>query len=294
MPDFKLIANPLAGRGAGERLLPAIRRTLREEGIDFDLVRTTRPLEAVELARQAAADGYQVIVAVGGDGMAHEVVNGMMREEATATLGIIPLGSANDFIKVLNVPPDPIEACRYLARGGSRLIDVGRVGDRYFVNAMGIGFDALVAIESQKIRYLTGLPRYLLALFRTLLLTYLTPPVTINLEGEIISQPVTMIAAANGRCLGGGFWVAPEAEIDDGLFDVLIADQMNRLGILRFIPEVMRGTHIDKEPVTMTRARHMVVDSAEPLPVHADGEVLHTDAHHLEMEVLPRRLRVIG
>ncbi|MFQ6057405.1 MAG: diacylglycerol/lipid kinase family protein [Anaerolineae bacterium] len=297
MAPYKIIVNPWAGRGAGEKLLPTIEDTLRRLEVDFDVDRTTRPTEATDLTRRALAAGYETIVAVGGDGLVHEMVNGLFMEtggEVAGTLGIIPIGSGNDFIKMLDIPTDLVAACYNIVQGKTRLVDAGRINDRYFANSVGTGFDALVAIEAQKIRWLTGLPLYLLAVFRTLALTYRTPQATIELDGETISQTITMIAIMNGRCYGGGFWITPDAENDDGLFDLAIARGLSRPGILRLLPEVMRGTHTDKEPVTMARARRVVIHLAEPLPVHADGEIIYTEARHLELEVLPRRLRVIG
>jgi len=297
MTRYKLIVNPVAGRGAGEKALPIVRDTLQRLGVEFDITCTTRPAEAMILAREAMAEGYDVLVALGGDGLAHEIVNGMLMEtegEAVGTLGIIPIGSGNDFVKMLDVPTDLVAACYHLVEGKTRLVDVGRINDHYLVNSMGTGFDALVSIEAQKIGWLTGLPLYLLAVFRTLALTYRTPQATIELDGETISQTITLIAVMNGRCYGGGFWITPDAENDDGLFDLAIARGLGRLEILRLLPDVMKGTHTDKEPVTMARARRVVIHLAEPLPVHADGEILYTDARHLELEVLPRKLRVIG
>jgi len=172
-------------------------------------------------------------------------------------------------------------------------VDVGRLGSRIFTNGVGVGFDALVAVESRKISRLTGLPLYLLAVLRTLLLTYRTPAVRIALDDQTISQEITMIAIANGRCYGGGFWVAPQAEVQDGLLDVVTARGLGRLAILRLLPHVIKGTHLDKEPVRSYRSRHVVIESEEPLPMHADGE-LWPAASRIEIELIPGKLRVIA
>lgn len=294
---YKLIVNPTAGRGAGEKTLPIVRNTLQRLGVEFDVALTTRPAEATDLARQALAEGYEILVAVGGDGVMHEIANGMLMEtggEVAGTLGIIPIGSGNDFVKMLDIPTDLVAACYHLVEGKTRLVDAGHINDRYFVNSTGTGFDGLVTIEAQKIRWLTGLPLYLLAVFRTLALTYRTPQAIIELDGETISQTITMVAVMNGRCYGGGFWITPDAENDDGLLDLAIARGLGRLEILRLLPDVMKGTHTDKEPVTMAQARRVVIHLAEPLPVHADGEIIYAEARHLELEILPQRLRVIG
>jgi diacylglycerol kinase (ATP) len=292
----KLVVNPWAGRGAVGHLWPAIQEVLSRLGVQFDATQTSRPLEALEIARRAVLDGHDTVVAVGGDGTVNEVVNGLVRaagEGVAGTLGVIPLGSGNDFIKVLELPTELNAACRRLVEGQPRLIDVGRVNDRYFVNGVGFGFDAKVAVESGRITRLTGLPLYLVAVLRTLLYNYSTPRATIRLDERVIDQTITMCWVGNGRCSGGGFWLTPDAHPDDGLFDIVIARGLSRLGILRLLPEVMKGTHVDKEPVTMARARRLVVDLDEPVPVHAEGEIIYPAAQHLEFEVLPGKLKVI-
>jgi len=291
---IKLIANPIAGRGKGGKVLPQVREALSRAGLEFSEALTTKPLEAIDLARQAAEEGYKLVVAMGGDGTSHEVANGLLSStNSEVALGLIPIGTGNDFAGMFNTPTDLTQVARRLCEGKTSLIDVGRVNDRYFVNVVGVGFDALASIESLKIQsLLSGLPLYLLAVLITLR-QYEVPHITADLDGEKVSMTMTMLCVANGKREGGGFLIAPDAENDDGLFDICLARGLGRLGILRLLPEVIKGTHVDKEPVTMARAKRVIVDSPDPLPVHADGEIIYTDAHHLEIEIIPRRLRVI-
>ncbi len=291
---IKLIANPIAGRGRGREALPAAEEALRRQGLQFVTEVTSRPLEAMEIARQAAEEGYQLVVAMGGDGTSHEVANGLLSSDnSEVALGLIPIGTGNDFASMFDTPTDLEAVARRLGEGKTRLIDIGRVGDRYFVNALGIGFDALVSVEALKIQhFLSGLPLYLAAVFITLK-EYQIPHITVEFDGERLSMPMTLLCVANGKREGGGFLLTPDAENDDGLFDICLARGLGRLGILRLLPEAIKGTHVDKEPVTMARAKRVILDSPDPLPVHADGEILYTDAHHLEIEIIPRRLRVI-
>ncbi|MBI3943146.1 MAG: diacylglycerol kinase family lipid kinase [Chloroflexi bacterium] len=297
MAGIKVICNPAAGHGAGRQALPMIQKTLAALSLPCEFVTTDGPQQAVHLAHQAAAHEHcHIVVAAGGDGTINEVGNGLMRareEGVEVTMGIIPLGSGNDLVKSLEIPTSTALACRRLAEGRPRLIDVGRVGTTYFFNALGFGFDSLVAMEARKMHRLRGLPLYLAATLRTLLLTYNTPRVRLVFDDNTIEQEVTMLAFANGRCYGGGFWIAPQAEIDDGLSDVVIVDSLRRLRILGFIPHVMRGTHLGKAGVSLVRSRRVTVTSREPLPVQADGEILFTDARHLEIELLPSALRVL-
>lgn len=291
---LKLIVNPAAGRGEVERRMPLLREILQREGLEFEEARSKAPWEAVGLAQKAAEEGYPIVVAVGGDGTVHEVGNGILQagKESTA-MGILPTGTGSDFAYALGIPTDLQQACRILRDGETRAVDVGWiVGERYFLNGVGIGFDARVAIESRKIKRLRGFLVYLVAVFR-ILMDYHIPRVKIDLDGQKIEQTITLTAVANGRRYGGGFLLAPDARVNDGLFEVCIGRGLGRLGILRLIPEVMKGTHIDKEPITMARARRVVIESEDPLPVHADGEIVATDAHRLEMEVHPGRLQVI-
>jgi YegS/Rv2252/BmrU family lipid kinase len=294
---MRLIVNPIAGRGYASRAERDICKILKGFGVPFDVVRTRGPNEAVTLAEQASLEYCHPVVAVGGDGTVHEVLNGLVRAHdnggPVGTLGVIPTGSGNDFEYMLNVPDGLEGACRKLAEGKTRLIDVGRINDRYFANGVGIGFDATVNIVSRRHRRLRGLMLYLVSALEALYIHYRAPTVTINYDGTEITGKILMVSVANGRRIGGGFMIAPTAEIDDGLLDLCVAREVSRPQILTLIPHVIRGTHVDKPPVTMLQARKIVVTSDDDLPSHVDGEIFTTDAHRLEMEILPRRLRVV-
>jgi diacylglycerol kinase (ATP) len=291
----KIILNPYSGRWKGQRSVPSVEAALREVGVDYDLVCTARPDQAIELAREAALGGYRPVVAAGGDGTIGEVVNGLMQaagDQVAGPLAIIPLGSANDFIQTLGTPADIQGACQLLRMGGVRTIDVGRVNERYFINDVGVGFEPQVTLESRKIKWLRGTLIYLVAVLRAV-----RDPIQAHMtiewdHGQRVSRPILLVSVANGRCTGG-FWLTPHAELDDGELDFIFADALSRLQILRFLPEVMRKTHLDKEPVTYGRTRHIVIASDDPLPVVADGEIMTTEAHRLEIEVLPGRMQVL-
>lgn len=309
---LKLIVNPAAGRGDVGKRMPVMRQLLAGHGLDFAEDWTRTPGEAIVLARQAAEEGYPVVVAVGGDGTVQEVANGLLTAgKDSVVMGILPIGSGSDFAYSVGILTDMAQACRILKEGVIRAEDVGRivgegystgairavdvgqiVGERYFTNGVGIGFDAQVAIESRRIKRLRGFFIYLLAVFRTLR-DYKLPKVILDLDGKKWEQTITLATVANGRRHGGGFLITPGAKVNDGLFEICIGRGLNRLGILQLLPQVIKGTHIDKEPVTMARARRVVIESEDPLPVHADGEIVATDAHRLEMEVHPGRLQVI-
>ncbi len=297
MTRMRLIVNPAAGRGYAIRTAEHARRLLEGLGAAFDLVQTEAPGDGIRLAEEAAREGCSPVVAVGGDGTVHEVLNGLVRAHDNGgpigTLGVIPAGSGNDFDYMFRAKDGLAGACRRLAEGKTRLIDVGRIDDRYFANAVGIGFDAAVNIVSRKYRRLRGLLLYLLSALETIFVYYKAPTVCVNYDGTEVRGKMLLVSVGNGRRIGGGFMLTPSAEVDDGVFDLCLAREVSRLEILRLIPHVIRGTHVNKPPVTMVRARKIVVTSDGALPSHVDGEIYTLDAHRLEMEVLPQRLRVV-
>jgi YegS/Rv2252/BmrU family lipid kinase len=300
MQPIKVILNPVAGRGYGGRVEPELRELLDAERLDFDLVRTVRRWHAAELAEEAARDGFDLVVAAGGDGTMHEVVNGLLAASdggEAGTIGIIPIGSGSDFAHTAGVPPGLPDACRRLATGQTRLVDVGRISmpgqeTRYFDNTLGIGFDGVVTLEALKIKRLRGMALYLPVVLKTIFLSLKIPHVTIEYDGQELALPALMVVVANGPREGGGFFVAPEAQPDDGLFDLCITREVSRLAMLGLVPHFMQGTHVDREPVTMARAQRVTISSPDDLVAHVDGEMLCTEGRRIECEILPRRLRV--
>jgi YegS/Rv2252/BmrU family lipid kinase len=296
-PGYYAIVNPTAGRGAAAKQWPAVRAVLAEHGARVQLAPTRGRGHALELAEEAARAGWPVIVAVGGDGTVHEVVNGLLRAsaggEAGAALGIVPVGSGNDFALLAGLPRDPAQAARRIASGEERRVDVGRVGDRWFTNGVGVGLDARVAVEANRSRRLRGMGIYLWALAKVLR-GFRPPVMRVEIDGEVIERPLTLVTVGNGGRHGGGFWICPDAKIDDGLLDVCACDGLSRLRILRFLPKVMRGTHVGESCVQMRTARRVRIASESPVAVHADGEILAEDARELEIEIEPGRLRLRG
>jgi YegS/Rv2252/BmrU family lipid kinase len=303
MDKLLVILNPWAGRGTAGRQQPALEQALRENGADFAIVTTHAVGGATELAWQGIERGYGRIIAVGGDGTINEVVNGIKGAEAglgrRARLGVIPLGTGSDFVKAL----DGVEAndihggVRRAVGERTRAIDLGRVrvGDsapRFFINALGIGLDAQVAAESLKLTKLKGMAVYLVAIIRALA-NYKAHPMTVEYDGSRLHRRLLFASLANGRCQGGGFWLTPDAQIDDGLLDLCMIDNMRLDQIIRYIPRLMDGTHISLRQVTMGRARAISVACAAPIPVATDGEVIATDARSVVVETLPGAIEVL-
>ena len=297
----KLIVNATAGRGRAGELLPQVQACLAGFDLDYDLVYTQRPGHGIDLARQAAAAGYERVIAMGGDGTTNEVVNGLVLaadDGYPAMLGVLPAGSGNDFAYAVGIPGDLKGACQRLAKGGVCTVDVGRVTvdgqSRIFDYGVGMGYDADVLLETRKMKSLRGFLMYLWAAFRVLATDSKWPyPMRITVDGQPLPhREVTLIMIANGPRAGGGFLLAPDAQPDDGLLDVCVADRLGRLGILWLLPHAMRGTHTGKKPVTMLRGRHILIEGGRGLPGHVDGEVLCTQGRRIEFEILPGRLQV--
>ncbi len=304
MNRYKVIVNPISGRGNGEQSIPLIQNLLEQHGLSYDLVRTERPGHAIELAQQAAEDGYDVVVAAGGDGTANEVLNGLMQAKqggAEATMGVLCVGRGNDFAFGMGVPPTLEAGCAALAADRRRLIDVGWVEGglvpqgRYFGNGVGIGFDAVVGFEALKMKRLSGFPSYIVAALKTIFLYYRAPLLRIEYGAFTVTQSSLMVSVMNGRRMGGGFMMAPDSSSDDGLFDLCMAAHVNRAAIFPLILRFMKGTQATHSAITTDRAKLVTVTAVEGvLPAHADGETVSVESRELTMRVLPRQLAVIS
>lgn len=301
MSRIALIVNPLAGRGHSGRMMLFIRRELGRLGADHRVLETRAAGDAVRLARQALEEGADTLVAVGGDGTSHEVINGMLASSdarPAGTSACIAVGSGNDFSLIAGTPLDVSAACRAIVHGVTRVLDVGRLTidghiTRYFDNTVGVGLDGLVTTGARRLRYLRGMALYLPVVLKTIFLDMHPPRAQITLDGATLEKTTLMTVVANGRREGGGFLVAPSVRMDDGLFDIMIADIMPKLGMLGMIPRFMKGTHVGHPAITMRRAAHVVIASDDPLYLHADGEILCDEAHHLAMEIVPGALRML-
>jgi YegS/Rv2252/BmrU family lipid kinase len=289
-----VILNPAAGRGRARREWPRMAARLRALGFEYELAETGARGEGGLLAERAARD-CEVVVAAGGDGTVNEVVNGLMRAGGGSALGVLPLGSGDDFAKLLA----PGDAAARIARGAVRALDAGRIrcggAEHWFANGMDIGFGAHAARNMQRVpRVLTGLSAYLGALVLTLV-RYPTLHVRLQLDdGPVFPQRTALTAVMNGHTFGGSFRVCPDARPDDGALDLLIAQGVGRLEILGIVPKIMRGTHTGDPRLRMARARRLAIASEAPLLVEADGEIAFEDARRLEIEVQPAALRVLA
>jgi len=289
MATFLFIVNPKAARGKAARVSENLRDQCRNLNLDFDMVFTENPRHATELAAQGT-EKFDTIVVVGGDGTVNEVVNGVVG--TSANFGIIPVGSGNDFVRVLGIPLSTKDALDNLCAGNTRKVDLALAGTRYFNNGLGIGFDAWVVQESLSIKYLRGNIIYLTAVLKTVY-KYKSPRVRLTYNDVIRDEKLFMITVGNGTSLGGGFKLTPNAVVDDGLLDLNIISDLTKLKVFRNLIGVYSGNHIHLPEVTTDRTTDLVIESDEEFAAHVDGELLGLDLRKLEVHIVPKALKVI-
>jgi YegS/Rv2252/BmrU family lipid kinase len=298
----KLILNPMANMGAAWRAANGLRPIIAEHG-GADWSGTVYPGHASELARQAALDGYDLVIAMGGDGTVHEVVNGLMQVplEKRPVLGVVPVGSGNDFAHAIGVPLQADRALSLALKGESALVDIGLMTDEngrkeYFDNTAGVGFDAVVTIRSHKLPIVRGFMMYLTAVIQTILLNHDPVLMKVESDGKSWQEQVLMFTVCNGAREGGGFVLAPEAKIDDGMLNFLMVKKCGRLTMFRLVPEFMKGTHPRFPQVKMGVCKTFEIRADRPMYIHADGEIFTSFGSNLKglrFEILPNALRVV-
>jgi len=292
-----MFVNPAAGRGRAGRRLSRILDVFAEAGIDMDLQTSRSVGDLEDQIRIAVSSGAERIIVAGGDGSIHEAVNGIMRAEGSAKLGIIPTGTGNDFAKACAIPLDWEQASRLLAArlttdSTYRQIDIGRMNDRYFANGAGIGFDAKVTKVARSYRWPIGDLIYLLAIFRCMVDGIATPNVTIVADGLNWDAPLTLASISNGAWVGGMFHIAPMARNNDGQLELLIASPVSRLRIMSLLPKLIRGEHLAEPEISHASVRRVRIEASTPVPSHLDGEVGEFEKNY-DIEILPGALDLL-
>jgi YegS/Rv2252/BmrU family lipid kinase len=268
--------------------------------VRFDHDITEAPGHATELAKSAVGKGYDLVVSVGGDGTVHEIVNGLYTAGANGTvmLGIISTGTGKDYIKTVGIPRACEEACQRLCNPLRMVVDLGtveymsngRMEKRIFVNFAGLGLDAeIVKATTRRFKALGGMPSYLMGVFSSLVL-HRNKDVTIAFDGMPEKRRVDEVLVSNGKYGGGGMLPAPDADLRDGILDVLIINAASKPELIWSLPRIYKGTHGTHPKVTMRRARVIEVQSAQPMLVQADGELLGEAP--ARFQVLPSALTV--
>ena len=284
---FLLLANPSAGSGRARELLPQVQAAMTAAGLEQRTVMTTGLEHGCEEALAAAADG-EVPVVLSGDGLIGQV-GGALAGSETA-LGVIPGGRGNDFARVLGIPEEVDAAVAALAAGRSRRIDVGEVNGKRFLCIASCGFDSDANRIANEAKWIRGNLVYAYAALRALI-AWKPARFTITLDGASHEVRGYSVAAANSKAYGGGMFIAPDAELDDGLLDVVTTGEAGKVHFLLNLPKVFNGKHVHNPEVSVSRAAEVRIEADRPFAVYADGDrIADLPA---TVRVLPRALRVI-
>lgn len=304
-----VILNPHANHHQADKRSTALESALTEAGLEYEIVITRVRGDARRLA--ASASGYDAVVAAGGDGTVNDVVNGLLAsagEGPSQPLGILPLGTGNDFSDMTGLPRDLKAAARIIADGNVRLVDAGSVfyknGDtnrstpnrwhsRYFDNSCGVAMEPMVAVEVEKMTHLSGNIRYVVGMIRGVL-KLKAWHMQIHWDGGCIKAPTYLLSVANSPRTGGLFTVAPHASMDDGMFDVVFAPEMPKLEVLTILPRLFKGSHINHEKVISVRTTRLWLRSEPGTPMHVDGELLTKSARVINYQMLPGRIALLA
>jgi len=263
-----VIVNPSAGGGRAERVLSEATAALERRGMLARVERTTSMEHAADLAREAAGAG-EVAAALGGDGLVGAVAGALSGGEGV--LGILPGGRGNDFARVLGIPTEPVAAVEVLANGTERRLDLGEADGRAFCCIASCGFDSEANRIANDARLIRGKLVYLYAALRALA-GWRPATFTVEIDGERETFTGYNVAVANSKAYGGGMFVAPDAELDDGVLDVISIANVGRLRFLTTFPEVFKGRHTRRPEVRCRRGREVTISADRPFTVYADGD----------------------
>ena len=271
--DLKLIYNPAAGRGRTRRSIDAVQAYLRGRGARVDVHASSDPADLTRVAAESSRAGYDRIVVCGGDGSVHFALRDL--DLSRTTLAIVPLGSGDDFARVMGIPRRVEAACDVVLGDATREIDVAVANGIRYLGVAGLGFDSEVAAFANSVKGIRGSAVYLYAIFRVL--PRFTPhQVSMTIDGVTREAQIMFAVVGNSRQYGGGIRIVPAARIDDGLLDYCLVHRTSRFQLLKTLPLAYRGGHVRKPFVETGRGRVFRIDSPTPLEVYADGERVTT------------------
>ncbi len=286
--ELTVIVNPHSGRGHVGEEVPELERTLRGRDLEYRLLLTEGPGDATRFAREALESGARFLVAVGGDGTVHEVVNGMFEDGKplveNAVLGVVAAGSGCDFVRTFGLPGDATRACLHLTGDNTYPMDVGKItytgpdGEdavRYFPNIAEVGLGAAVAARAERLPRRLGQSRYFFGFWLTLP-RFKLAGVRVEADGKAYEGPAYLVVVGNCQYYGGGMKISPRSYPGDGILDVLVF-KGPKSDSFTLLPKIYRGEHVPHPHITELRAKETVrVEADRPLPIEADGEVLGT------------------
>ncbi|HEY5158568.1 MAG TPA: diacylglycerol kinase family protein [Anaerolineales bacterium] len=296
----KVILNPYSNRWKAKARWPEAEAVLKAAGVDFELVISEGPGHIIELAEQAARQGFSPIIAAGGDGTIGEAVNGLAHaaeseKDLLGPLGILPLGTANDMAYNLSLPTDLQAAVKIIKTGNTRRMDIGKVNDRYFANNSAAGLEPYVTTKQIRITWISGILRYLVAAVWAIMER---PKWVANIkwdDGEY-NGPVSLVTIGNGSRSGGVFYMIPHADPFDGKLTFVYGYRSTRRAMLSTLPRAMKpaaGSYVEMEGIFEQNATWIKIHLENPSPAHTDGELFSDAIQDLEYHIYPGRLQIL-
>jgi YegS/Rv2252/BmrU family lipid kinase len=295
-----IIANVRSGKGGVGAALPEVEAAMRDRGLEYEIRRTEYRGHAIEIAREVVTAGGRFVVAMGGDGTVHEVVNGMLADDKPvnpeAVLGVVAAGTGSDFIKTFGMPSTPKDAVRHLDGGESFLIDIGKVTymqdgvevTRYFPNIAEVGLGAACVARAEKLPRWLGPTVYLVAFWLTMR-KHKAAHVKVDVVDRVYEGLMNNMVVANGQFFGGGMKIAPKAAPTDGLLDIQV-EHARKKDAIAMMPKVFKGQHVPHPDIEEYKRVRCSITSETPLPIEADGEVLGTTP--ASFEVIPEAIQL--
>ncbi|MGB8213767.1 MAG: diacylglycerol kinase family protein [Anaerolineales bacterium] len=296
----KVILNPYSNRWNARARWPEAEDALKNAGVDFELVISERPHHIIELAEQAVYQGFSPIIAAGGDGTIGEAVNGLARAAKNdlallGPFGILPLGSANDLVDNLGLPKDLATAARVIAAGKTRNMDIGSVNGLYFANNSAIGLEPYISLVQQRITWIKGMLRYLVAAVRGIMDMPLWSA-EIEWEGGHYRGAVLLVTVGNGPRTGGVFYMAPHADLFDGKLTFVYGLRRTRRSTFALLPKTMKradGSYVETVDIHEENSSWINIHVDSPTPAHIDGEIFSESIQDLEYRIYPGRLQIL-
>jgi diacylglycerol kinase (ATP) len=296
----KIILNPYSNRWNARKRWPEAETALKTARVDFELAVSEYPRHTIELAEQAARQGFSPIVAAGGDGTIGEVVNGLARaaqadQALLGPLGILPLGSANDLVDNLGLPKDLSGAARVIAGGKTRRMDIGSVNGLYFANNSAIGLEPYITLVQQRITWIKGMLRYLAAALAGIMDKPLWSA-EIEWEGGHYKGAMLLVTVGNGARTGGVFYMAPHADPFDGKLTFVYGLRRTRRAMFAVLPKTMKrgeGSYVETVDIHEEHTPWIKIHVESPTPAHIDGEIFSEAIQDLEYRIHPGRLQIL-
>ncbi len=295
----KVILNPYSNRWNSQKRWSEAESALKAAGVDFHLAVSEKKGQIVDLAEQAVLQKFSPVIVAGGDGSIGDAANGLMRAAQSARvpmppLGIMPTGSANDMVYALGLPSDLNEAARVIAAGKIRAMDLGKLNDRYFVNNSAAGLEPYVTIKHEKIHWIRGMARYLVAAVQGIM----DKPEwkgEVRWDGGEYKGKLSFISIGNGRRTGG-FFMTPHADPFDGKLTLAFGYRGTRLGLFQALPRAFnedKGSYVELEGMKEVHTTRVSIHLDKPSPAHTDGELFPQWVQDFEYEILPGCLNII-